>query len=87
MSETPKYQNTFNFHQAVGNVNAGDTTIAGDQVGLSTTTHQVKISQKLQRKFRNYWFNWIRLILIRLSKRSKRLLFTKLSKILSAIQL
>lgn len=33
MSETTKNQNTFNFHQAVGNVNAGDTTIVGDQVG------------------------------------------------------
>lgn len=44
MSETPKNQNTFNFHQAVGNVNAGDTTIAGDQVG---SQHNYAPSQNL----------------------------------------
>ena len=32
MSEVPKSQN-FNFHAPVGNVNAGDVTVQGDQVG------------------------------------------------------
>ncbi len=34
MSETSKYQNQFNFHKEIGNVNTGDTTIQGDQIGI-----------------------------------------------------
>ena len=34
MSETSKYQNTFHFNQAPGNVNTGDVTIQRDQVGI-----------------------------------------------------
>lgn len=34
MSETPKYQNTFHFQQAPGNVNTGDVTNQRDQVGI-----------------------------------------------------
>ena len=34
MSETSKYQNTFHFNQAPGNVNTGDVTIQRDQVGV-----------------------------------------------------
>lgn len=34
MSETPKYQNTFHFNQAPGNVNTGDVTNQRDQVGI-----------------------------------------------------
>lgn len=62
MSETPKNQNTFNFHHAVGNVNAGDTTIAGDQVGSQhnyapeqniddALADIKKIIEQLQRKY------------------------------------
>lgn len=62
MSETPKNQNTFNFHQPVGNVNAGDTTIAGDQVGSQhnyASEHNIddaladikKIIEQLQQKY------------------------------------
>ncbi|MBP5973398.1 hypothetical protein HW132_11790 [Brasilonema sp. CT11] len=34
MSETSKYQNSFHFNQAPGNVNTGDVTIQRDQVGI-----------------------------------------------------
>ncbi|QDL10899.1 hypothetical protein DP113_25940 [Brasilonema octagenarum UFV-E1] len=34
MSETSKYQNSFHFNQAPGNVNTGDVTIQHDQVGI-----------------------------------------------------
>ncbi|MBV6627677.1 MAG: hypothetical protein KI793_32930 [Rivularia sp. (in: Bacteria)] len=34
MSENSKYQNQFNFHKEVGSVNAGDTKIEGDQIGI-----------------------------------------------------
>lgn len=34
MSETSKYQNQFNFNKEVCNVNAGDTTIQRDQIGI-----------------------------------------------------
>ena len=34
MSETSKYQNTFHFNQAPGNVNTGDVTNQRDQVGI-----------------------------------------------------
>ncbi len=34
MSETSKYQNTFHFNHAPGNVNTGDVTIQRDQVGI-----------------------------------------------------
>jgi len=34
MSETSKYQNSFHFNQAPGNVNTGDVTIQRDQVGV-----------------------------------------------------
>jgi hypothetical protein len=33
MTETPKNQPTFNI-QNVGNINTGDVTIAGDQIGI-----------------------------------------------------
>ncbi len=34
MLENSKYQNEINFHKEVGNVNTGDTTIQGDQIGI-----------------------------------------------------
>lgn len=34
MSETSNVQNQFNFNKEVGNVNAGDTTIKGNQIGI-----------------------------------------------------
>lgn len=43
MSETSKYQNSFHFNQAPGNVNTGDVTIQRDQVGIQ---HNYATEQK-----------------------------------------
>ncbi len=40
MSETSKYQNQFNFNKEVGNLNAGDTTIQRDQIGIQNNYAQ-----------------------------------------------
>ncbi|WP_414620187.1 CHAT domain-containing protein [Calothrix sp. CCY 0018] len=42
MSENSKYQNQFNFHGNIGNLNAGDTTIKGDQIGIQHNTPSKK---------------------------------------------
>ncbi len=42
MSENSKYKNQFNFNKEVGNVNAGDTTIQGNQIGIQNN----KVSEK-----------------------------------------
>ncbi|MBW4669834.1 MAG: hypothetical protein KME60_21080 [Cyanomargarita calcarea GSE-NOS-MK-12-04C] len=40
MSETPKNQNTFNFHAPVGTANAGDITVQGDSIGIQNNYAQ-----------------------------------------------
>ena len=62
MSETSKYQNQFNFHKEIGNVNTGDTTIQRDQIGTQNNYPQEKetkqalaelkpILEKIQRQY------------------------------------
>jgi hypothetical protein len=45
MSENSKYQNQFNFNKEVGNVNAGDTTIQGNQIGIQNNEASEKATQ------------------------------------------
>ncbi len=45
MSENYKYQNQFNFNKEVGNVNAGDTTIQGNQIGIQNNEVSEKATQ------------------------------------------
>lgn len=45
MPENSKYQNKFNFNKEVGNVNAGDTTIEGNQIGIQHNEASEKATQ------------------------------------------
>ncbi|MBF2047768.1 MAG: HEAT repeat domain-containing protein [Leptolyngbya sp. IPPAS B-1204] len=51
MSESPKNQPSFNINQ-VGNLNTGDVTIQGDQVGIQHNYAQEQ-SLKPQQRFKN----------------------------------
>ena len=42
MSESSKYKNQFTFNNQMGNVNTGDTTIQGDQIGIQNNSASEK---------------------------------------------